>query len=78
LIHALIYPKLRLTAGEQEEYWQIMPYCLTTIISNPPPATPPCSDQVDNPFLQLTLAGKADVLVAGDKDLLVRAGMLNC
>ncbi|WP_396956627.1 putative toxin-antitoxin system toxin component, PIN family [Nitrosomonas sp.] len=79
LIRALTYPRFRLTANEQEELLaDYLPYCLTTIISNPPPATPPCRDQADIPFLQLALAGKADVLVTGDKDFLVLAGMFNC
>ena len=75
LIRALTYPRFRLTANEQEELLaDYLPYCLATVIPNPPP----CRDQADIPFLQLALADKADVLVTGDKDLLVLAGMFNC
>jgi putative PIN family toxin of toxin-antitoxin system len=74
LIRALAYPKFRLTGAEQDELLaDYLPYCTTVIIPDPPPATPDCRDAADTPFLQLALAGKADCLVTGDKDLLVLA-----
>jgi putative PIN family toxin of toxin-antitoxin system len=79
LVRALAYPKFRLAAHEQEELLaDYLPYCKTVRIPAPPPATPPCRDAFDVPFLELALAGKADALVTGDKDLLSLAGRLAC
>jgi uncharacterized protein len=79
LIRALAYPKFKLTAHEQEELLaDYLPYCKAVRIPDPPPATPPCRDACDVPFLQLALAGRADALVTGDKDLLTLAGALAC
>lgn len=79
LIRTLAYPKFRLTATEREELLaDYLPYCETVRIPIPPPATPPCRDAFDVPFLQLAVAGKADALVTGDKDLLTLSGKLPC
>jgi putative PIN family toxin of toxin-antitoxin system len=79
LIRALAYPKFKLAAHEQEELLaDYLPYCKTVRIPAPPPATPPCRDAFDVPFLELALAGKADALVTGDKDLLSLDGKLAC
>ena len=75
LIRVLAYPKFRLSANEQHELLaDYLPY--TTSIRNPQssPAIPACRDPFDLPFLQLAVAGKADVLISGDKDLLALAG----
>ena len=72
LIRALGYPKFRLTLAEQEELLaDYLPFCTTIAIPNPQPSVPLCRDPMDAPFLQLALAGQADVLVTGDQDLLV-------
>ncbi len=79
LIRALTYPKFKLAADEQKELLaDYLPYCKTVRIPAPPPATPPCRDVFDLPFLELALTGEADVLVTGDKDLLSLAGKLAC
>lgn len=79
LIRALAYPKFRLAAHEQEELLaDYLPYCKTVRIPAPPPATPPCRDTFDVPFLELALAGKADALLTGDMDLLSLDGKLAC
>ncbi len=79
LIRALAYPKFKLAAHEQEELLaDYLPYCKTVRIPAPPPATPPCRDAFDVPFLELALVGEADALVTGDKDLLCLAGSLAC
>jgi putative PIN family toxin of toxin-antitoxin system len=79
LIRALAYPKFKLAAHEQEELLaDYLPYCKTVRIPAPPPATPPCRDAFDVPFLELALVGKAEALVTGDKDLLSLAGKLAC
>jgi putative PIN family toxin of toxin-antitoxin system len=79
LIRALAYPKFKLATHEQEELLaDYLPYCKTVRIPAPPPATPPCRDAFDVPFLELALVGKAEALVTGDKDLLSLAGKLMC
>lgn len=79
LIRALAYPKFKLSAPEQEELLaDYLPYCKTVRIPAPPPATPPCRDAFDVPFLELALTGKAEALVTGDKDLLSLAGRFAC
>jgi len=74
LIRVLAYPKFRLAADEQQELLaDYLPHCTTVAIPDPPPATPKCRDVFDLPFLQLALAGKADALLTGDRDLLALA-----
>jgi uncharacterized protein len=74
LIRVLAYPKFRLTPAEQHELLaDYLPYAHTVRIPKPPPAVPKCRDPFDLPFLQLAIAGRADFLVSGDKDLLVLA-----
>ena len=74
LIRVLAYPKFKLTPDEQQELLaDYLPYCSTVIIPSPPPHTPECRDPFDLPFLQLAIAGKANYLVSGDRDLLCLA-----
>lgn len=74
LVRVLAYPKFRLSAAEQEELLaDYLPYVQTVRIPNPPPVVPACRDPLDEPFMQLALAGKARVLVSGDRDLLAVA-----
>lgn len=71
LIRVLNYPKFKLSAADQQELLaDYLPYGLTIVIPEPPPATPACRDAFDVPFLQLAVAGQADALVTGDQDLL--------
>ena len=73
LIRALDYPKFDLTADEQGDLLaEYLPWCETVNISKPP-KLPKCRDPFDRPFLELALAGRADALVTGDKDLLAMA-----
>ncbi len=73
LIRALDYPKFDLTADEQGDLLaDYLPWCETVNISKPP-KLPKCRDPFDRPFLELALAGRADALVTGDKDLLAMA-----
>jgi len=75
LIRVLAYPKFKLTPDEQQELLaDYLPCCTTVRIPEPPPATPECRDPCDVPFLQLALAGRAQALVTGDRDLLSLAG----
>ena len=71
LIRVLAYPKFALTAGEQRDLIDdYLPFCESVIIPTPPSVIPECRDAFDRPFLELALAGGAEVLVTGDADLL--------
>jgi uncharacterized protein len=75
LVRVLAYPKFKLSADEQHDLLaDYLPWVQIVEIPDPPPATPPCRDPLDLPFLRLAIAGKARTLVSGDKDLLVLAG----
>ena len=73
LIRVLHYPKFRLTRDEREDLLDdYLPSCETV----PVPVSievPECRDPLDRPFLELALAGGADALLTGDKDLLALA-----
>ena len=78
LIRVLGYPKFKLVADEQRDLLaDYLPYCRTVAIPVKLPRTPPCRD-FDLPFLQLAMAGKADFLVTGDRDLLDIKSRLIC
>lgn len=75
LVRVLAYPKFRLSALEQQELLaDYLPHVKTVRIAQPPPSVPPFRDAMDAPFMQLAVAGKAQVLVSGDRDLLAMAG----
>lgn len=79
LIRVLAYPKFKLDADEQRELLaDYLPWCETLRIPNPPPRTPACRDDFDQPFLQLAVAGQASYLVTGDQDLLILDGQIVC
>lgn len=79
LVRVLAYPKFRLAPDEQHELLaDYLPFCTTVRIPAPPPTTPACRDPFDVPFLQLAIAGNADALLTGDRDLLVLAGAFAC
>ena len=74
LMRVLAYPKFRLSPLQQDELLaDYLPYTRTVRIPDPPPAVPACRDPMDAPFTQLAVAGKAQCLVSGDRDLLVLA-----
>jgi uncharacterized protein len=75
LMRVLAYPKFGLAAGEQQDLLaDYLPWVQVVPIPDPPPAVPPCRDPFDLPFLHLAIAGRAQALVSGDKDLLALAG----
>ena len=77
LIRALACPKFKLSGDEQQELLaDYLPYCATVRIPAKPPRAPPCRDPSDLWFVQLAIAGKADFLVTGDRDLLSLAGKM--
>lgn len=75
LLRVLTYPKFKLSAAEQHELLaDVMPWFEVVEIPDPPPTAPACRDPFDLPFLHLAIAGRAVVLVSGDRDLLALAG----
>lgn len=74
LVRVLSYPKFRLSQAEQEELLaDYLPHTEIVRIPKPPPKVPACRDAMDEPFMHLAVAGKAQVLVSGDRDLLAIA-----
>ena len=71
LLRALAYPKFKLGAEERRELLaDYLPYCTTVRLPARRPKLPVCRDPFDMAFLELALAGRADYLVTGDRDLL--------
>ena len=74
LVRVLAYPKFRLNTNEQQDLLaDYLPWVRAVRVPDPPPAVPACRDPLDLPFLHLAVAGRARVLVSGDRDLLVLA-----
>ena len=74
LLRVLGYPKFRLTVSDREHLLSdYLPWCEAVTIPVPPPLVPDCRDPFDRPFLVLSVAGNADALVTGDRDLLALA-----
>lgn len=74
LMRVLAYPKFKLTAADQQELLaDYLPWAEVVPVPDPPPRVPACRDAHDLPFLHLAAAGRADVLVSGDADLLALA-----
>lgn len=74
LMRVLAYPKFKLDAAAQQELLaDYLPWAEVVTVPEPPPRVPACRDALELPFLHLAAAGKADVLVTGDADLLVLA-----
>lgn len=71
LLRVLAYPKFQLSEAERGDLLaDYLPYCTTVRMPSKLPAVPACRDPFDVPFLELAIAGNADYLVTGDKDLL--------
>ncbi len=76
LLRVLGYPKFDLAAADCDDLLaDYLPWCETVTIPTPPPVVPQCRDPFDRPFLDLAVAGGADALVTGDRDLLALAGV---
>jgi uncharacterized protein len=72
LMEVIAYPKFRLAADDRNEVLaDYLPYC--EIVDPKKKCPTVCRDSKDQPFLDLAHAGKANVLVTGDRDLLVLA-----
>ncbi|MCW5634391.1 MAG: putative toxin-antitoxin system toxin component, PIN family [Rubrivivax sp.] len=75
LMRVLAYPKFKLTAEDQRELLaDYLPWTEVVTVPEPPPPVPACRDPHDLPFLHLAVAGRAELLVSGDADLLALAG----
>lgn len=71
LLCVLAYPKFKLSEADREDLLaDYLPYCITVRMPSKPPTAPACRDPFDVPFLELAIAGDADYLVTGDRDLL--------
>lgn len=74
LVRVLAYPKFRLSVAEQHELLaDYLPYAESVRIAQPLPEVPHGRDPLDLPFMHLAVAGQAQVLVSGDRDLLAIA-----
>ncbi len=70
LIRVLAYPMFALNADDQRELLDdYLPYCESVDVSGKHAAIPRCRDPFDREFLNLAVAGQADVLVTGDADI---------
>ena len=73
LARVLAYPKFRLSFDDRLELLaDYVPYC--EVVKFKGDCSIRCRDRKDQPFLDLATVGRAQVLVNGDKDLLVLAG----
>lgn len=71
LLAVLAYPKFQLAQGDREELLATyLPHTEVVQIQAVLEEIPKCSDKDDQMFLQLAFAGKADLIVTGDKGLL--------
>ncbi len=72
LIKVLTYPKFKLSSSEQQDFLtEYLPYIQTVTNVQIIADVSVCRDVNDVMFLELAIAGKADYLITGDKDLLV-------
>lgn len=79
LMAVLAYPKFRLTADDIEALLaDYLPHGRSIHPLSEPANAPRCRDADDQFFVNLVLAGNADYLVTGDKDLLALKGQLPC
>lgn len=71
LLRVLAYPKFRLAPDERESLLaDYLPYAEVVELADEIADVPMVRDPDDASFLALALAGKADLLVSGDDDLL--------
>lgn len=75
VIRVLGYPKLNLSDDDVRQLLgDYLPYAEVVTPSGKIARLPVCRDPADQPFLVLAHAGKADVLVSGDRALLELEG----
>lgn len=72
LLRVLSYPKFKLLPGEIEDLLgDYLPYAQVVARIQPADSLPRCRDIHDQIFLELAFAGRCNLLVTGDADLLV-------
>jgi len=72
LMRVLAYPKFCLSGADQAELLaDYLPYTLVIPVATTLHDIPQCRDPKDQMFLELAVSGQSEVLVSGDKDLLV-------
>jgi predicted nucleic acid-binding protein len=77
LMQVLQNPKFRPEPTKQGELLaDYLPYREIVQIVNPVPATPPCRDPFDVPFLISVLSRRTDYRIAGDKNSLELEALL--
>lgn len=73
LTRGLAYPKFQLSVDDRRELLaDYLPFC--EVITPTKKCSIVCRDAKDQPFLDLAQSGKAELVVSGDRDLLVLAG----
>lgn len=76
LLRVLAYPKFNLSHREREDLLaEYLPFCEIVKVERAPEALPKSRDPNDQMFLELAIAGDADVIVTGDDDLLAMTGV---
>jgi putative PIN family toxin of toxin-antitoxin system len=79
LMTVLAYSKFHLTPDDIENLLaDYLPFGHSIHPLLDQPDAPRCRDPHDQMFVDLALAGHADYLVTGDKDLLALSGLLSC
>jgi putative PIN family toxin of toxin-antitoxin system len=72
LLRVLAYPKFKLDAKERKALLaDYLPYTESVTLPEKWPDLPQSRDAKDQVFFALALTGKADVLISGDRDILV-------
>jgi putative PIN family toxin of toxin-antitoxin system len=72
LTRVLAYPKFGISPDDRNELLaDVVPYCEVVTVTKRCAVV--CRDTKDQPFLDLSYCGKADLLISGDRDLLALA-----
>jgi uncharacterized protein len=78
LLRVLHYPKFALSEPQIEALASLyLPYAERIEVDPTAVTVPQCADPGDQMFLELVEAGRADVLITGDRDLLSMRGRID-
>lgn len=76
LLRVLAYPRFRLSPKDQEDLLaDLLPWAEVVEVATEDAELPRCRDPHDQKFLELAAAANATLIVTGDQDLLVLAGV---
>ena len=79
LLRVLSYPKFALSEPQIEAFSALyLPFAERVQVDEHAWSFPQCRDPADHMFLALAEAGRADILVSGDDDLLAMQGRMRC